>query len=75
MKRYKAVYNDSAFTGIGIIDIEYGIEDVCVNEYFSPTEKRKARNKIYHDKEGKAYIKKYGCKYYLDEFICKVTSS
>lgn len=69
MEKYKAVYNDSAFTGIGIIDIEYGVDDVCINEYFSSTERRKARNKIYYNKEGRAYIIKYGTKYYLDEFM------
>lgn len=69
MEKYKAVYNDSAFTGIGIIDIEYGIEDICVNEYFSSTERRRAKNKIYTDKDGRNYIKKYGTKYYLDEFM------
>lgn len=67
--KYIAVLHDSAFTGIGIINFDYGIEDYCITEYFSQTEKKKAKNKIYSTSKGRSYIVKYGKRYYLDEFI------
>lgn len=68
--KYIAVLNLSAFNGIGIIDIEYGIEDYCICESFSPNEKKKSKNKIYIDiKSDRKYIRKNGSRYYLDEFM------
>lgn len=68
-KKYIAVYNETAFSGIGIIDIEYGVDTICVNEYFGGKEVKRTRNKIYDDKDGRSYIKKYGRRYYMDEFM------
>lgn len=68
--KYIAVLNLSAFNGIGIIDIEYGVEDYCICESFSPNEKKKTKNKIYVDvKSDRKYIRKNGCRYYIDEFM------
>ena len=67
--RYLAVYNETAYTGIGIVDILYGVEDFCVVEYFSPKGVQRTKNKIYMDHFGRNYIKKYNKKFYLDEFI------
>lgn len=69
-KKYIAVLNLSAFNGIGIIDIEYGAEDYCICESFSPNEKKQTKNKIYTDvKSDRKYIRKNGTRYYLDEFM------
>ena len=67
--KYIATYGITATMGIGIIDIEYGIDDYCICEMIGGKEARKTKNKIYTDNEGRSYIKKYNCKYYLDEFI------
>lgn len=68
--KYIAVLNLSAFSGIGIIEIENGIDDYCICESFDPNGKRKSRNKIYTDmKLGRNYIRKNGNRYYIDEFM------
>ena len=67
---YIAVMNLSAFNGIGIIDIEYGVEDYCICESFSPNEKKRTKNKIYTElKTDRKYIRKNGSRYYIDEFM------
>ncbi len=67
--KYIAVFGLSAFSGIGIVEIEYGIDDVCVNDYFTEESVVRRRNKIKYNKDGEAYIQKYGQKYYLSEFL------
>ncbi len=67
--RYIAVYNLTAFHGIGILEIEEGIESYCVCEYFGGVEVKTTKNKIYTDRNSRNYIKKYNKRYYLDEFI------
>lgn len=72
MGKYIAVYSDSAFTGVGILSIEYeNGETYCINEYVSSNGVRKSKNKVYTDfsNSNRNYIKKYGRKYYLDEFM------
>lgn len=67
-----ATYNESAFSGIGIYDFEYGIEDYAIVSYFhNDTIERKRKNKINYDNEGNAYIMKNRQKYYLNEFMKK----
>lgn len=67
--RYIAVFNNTAFSGIGIIDIKFGIDDYCIVEVFDPNGVKRSKNKIYMDCMGRNYIKKNGNKYYLDEFL------
>ena len=64
-----AVYTISNFFALGIISINLGITDT-VTSIFINGDKYENRNttKIYFDKKGD-YIKRYGVKYYLDEFI------
>lgn len=66
---YIAVYYETAYSGIGIIDIEYGVKDYCIVEYFGGNTKRRTKNEIFMDLSGRSYIRKYNKKYYLDEFM------
>lgn len=50
--------------GLAVLDIEYGIDDVAVIQYY--TEKPK-RAKIKYDKDDRAYITFARQRYYLDE--------
>ena len=68
-KKYIAVYNITAFHGIGILDIVHEIDDYCLCEYFGTDDIKTTKNKIYTDKNGRNYIKKYNTRYYLDEFM------
>ena len=68
-KKYIAVYNTSVFSGVGIIDIEHGIDDYCICEFFGTEETYKTKNKIYTDSKGRSYIRKLNKRYYLDEFM------
>lgn len=70
-EKYIAVYSDSAFTGVGILSIEHEAGEMyCINEYISLNEVKKSKNKVYTEvSSNREYIKKYGRKYYLDEFI------
>lgn len=67
---FTAVYNDTAFSGIGIIRIERGIDDKVICQKFAGDKRGLiTQNAIVYEISGRAYIKKYGKKYYLDEFI------
>ena len=69
-KKYVAVYNISAFSGIGIIDIVYEDETYCICEYFGPKEVKRTKNKVYIEgKTGRSYIKKLNTRFYLDEYM------
>ena len=68
-KKYKAYLSVTSNFGLGIIDIEYGIDDYCINELIVGKEVKKGRNKIYYDTDGRAYIKRYNVKYFIDEFL------
>lgn len=74
-KRTLAVYADSAFTGIGIVDYESGIDDSVfffrqnadgTKKYF----KRKIESE-YSDENGEIdfFFKLYGQKYFLRDFM------
>lgn len=65
-----AVYADSAFSGIVLLAVEYGVDDIVVAaaEY----EGRRSnirRHKIYQTPSGRSYIRKYDRRYYLDNFM------
>ena len=75
-KRTIAVYADSAFTGIGIVDFENGIEDFVffyrqnadgTKKYF----KRKIETEFSEDENDvpRFFFRFYGNKYYLSEFL------
>lgn len=72
----KFVYNSTAFSGIAIKAIIYGIYDriACTEFYYSMIEDKRHDIphilKIYDDDTGRScYFKLRGVKYYLDEFM------
>lgn len=71
-KKAVAFKADSAFGGIAIYDIEYGIDDYVIWRYehgeSKPNKLRKS--KIYYTvSSGRAYFKVNGRREYLDEFM------
>lgn len=65
-----AVYSDSAQTGFKLMGIVYDIDDYAIIEPFGYSNSKKTRNKIYTElKTGRTYVKKFGRKLYLDEFL------
>lgn len=57
-------------TGIGIIAIEYGIEDKAVTTYFNGTTwERVRKNIIKYDNDGNTYINKHGQKFLISDFL------
>ena len=69
-KKYIAVYNISAFSGIGIIDIVYEDETYCICEYFGSQDVKRTKNKVYTEtKTDRSYIRKFNKRFYLDEFM------
>lgn len=69
ISKYKAVYSFTAFSGLGIVDIIHDIDDYAVVDYITPNGCKRTRNKIYINADGRSFIKKYGQRYYIDEFI------
>lgn len=71
IKNYIATYSINAFNGIGIgiVEIEHGIEDYAIVDYIVNNKAKRSRNKIYISGSGRSYIRKYGQRYYIDEFI------
>lgn len=68
--KYIAMYSISAFSGIGIVEIKHDIEDYAVVDYITPNCVKRSCNKIYtNSNNGRSYIKKYGQRYYIDEFL------
>lgn len=68
-KRTIAVYADSAFTGIGIVDFENGIDDfVFLFWQNSDGTKKYFKRKIESDGENE-FFKLYGQKYFLRDFL------
>lgn len=72
----KFVYNSTAFSGVAIKAVIYGIDDkIAVTEFYYSmlTDTRHDTPhilKIYDDDTGRScYFKLRGVKYYLDEFI------
>ena len=70
MNKYIATYAETAFSGIGIIEIEYGIEDYVISEVIKPTAKHRThRNVICYTAEGRPFFNINRKRYYLDEFV------
>ena len=51
---------------LSIYGIEYGIDDRVIVGYSNETPRK---HKIYYNTSGKAYFKKHGQRFYLDDFI------
>ena len=69
LKKPAAVLGLSNFGGLAIFDLVYGIEDTITSGFCSGEEITDIRTtKIYYTSNG-AYIKRYGVKYSLDEFM------
>ena len=72
-----AVYADSAYTGLEILAIEYGIDDyVIVRDWrtvFTQQGKKKVeeihRYKIYYGNKHTYFNYRNRCRYYLDDFM------
>lgn len=65
----KAYYAESAFSGLGILDVVYDTTDCVLLVYMVDGQKhgRIHRNKIYYGE--RPYIKVFGRRYYLDMFL------
>ena len=58
------------FGGIAILEIKYGIDDkVKTAFYFGEGFKSTAWNKVYYAGSGDPYFKKFGIRYYLQDFM------
>lgn len=65
-----AVYTICSVLSIGIISINYGIDDTITSVFISDSGyKAKRTTKVYTDVNGNAYIIRYKTKYYLHEFM------
>lgn len=64
---YKA---ESAFSGIEVLKIEYGVDDYIFASYVVGEKKTRTRkSKIRHDGKGRAYFIFRGNKQYIDDFV------
>lgn len=51
---------------LNIYGIEYGIEDHVITGYSGEPPRK---NKLYYNTNGEAYFKKYGKRFYIDDFL------
>ena len=56
-------------SGIGILGIEYGVDDRVLSRFFGGKEERPVWAKVRYDRDGNSYFYRYGVKYYLEDFI------
>lgn len=64
------VFGESAFSSIVLLEIEYGIEDKVIAGYeYDGKRTNIRRHKIYTTPAGRFYIRKFGRRYYLDDFL------
>ena len=69
-KDVKAVYAKSAFSGYGILDIRYGIDDKAISCYIYDGKISDIKTtKIHTTISGRSYIIRNKYKLYLDEFL------
>ena len=65
-----AVYADSAFSGVVLLAVEYGVDDMVIAGYeYEGKRSDIRRHKIYTTAGGRHYIRKFQRRYYLDDFI------
>lgn len=63
-------YTISNWDGLEILDIQYGIEDYVIASFnFSGVRQMIRRHKICYTTAGRAYIRKQGIRFYLDEIM------
>ena len=55
--------------GIGILGIEYGIDDRILSRFYGGKDEKPVWAKVRYDKEGSSYFKRHNVKYYLEDFI------
>lgn len=72
MGKYAAVYNETAFSGIGILDI--GIDGDCdqyikYQRFVGDKVGRTYKTKVHYDGKGHPYIISARNRYYMSEFI------
>jgi len=66
----RAIYGICNTAALAIYGIEYGINDKVLSGFIGPEKAEKiTRNTIYTNAAGRMYFKKYGTRYYLDEFV------
>lgn len=69
-KKAIAVYCDSAFTGILILDIEYSINDfVIFCDEINGKREKVLKSQIRYNKQSQPYFIHYKRRYFLDEFL------
>lgn len=69
-EKYIATYNDTAFSGIGIIGIEHGVDEKVVYQTIvGNTVSKINKTKIYYTSKGKPYFNVYNKRYKLDDFM------
>ena len=68
-----ACKSESAFSGVYIFGVEYGIDDYIIAAYtYSGKTLPTRKIKIRHDKQGNAYFILRGTKQYIQDFVsCK----
>ena len=65
-----SVYAESAFSGIVLLGVEYGIYDMVIAGYeYDGKRTNIRRHKIYTTAGGRWYIRKFQRRYYLDKFM------
>ena len=62
--------SETAFSGVELGDIEYGINDkIKVRDYYNDKTTKWKNLRINYSKAGKPFIKHRNQRYYLDEFM------
>ena len=65
-----AYKSESAFSGIFIFGVEYGIDDYIIAAYaYNGNTLPIRKSKVRHDKQGNAYFIFRGTKQYIQDFI------
>lgn len=68
--KFLATYADSAFTGIGILEIAYDVNDrVKVVAFHGDTYSRPTWHKLKENSKGDLYFVKYRRRYYLKDMM------
>ena len=55
--------------GIGILGIEYGIDDRILSRFYGGKDEKPVWAKIRYNQDGNPYFNRYSVKYYLEDFI------
>lgn len=55
--------------GIGILGIEYGIDDRILSRFYGGKDEKPVWSKIRYNQDGRPYFNRYNVNYYLEDFI------